>query len=81
MPVREAVRVVEVPAAEDMSDKTFCQHMNLRHAIEIGSPGLALKGPLRAGTLATLAAYRAFHARLHALAVPGQYDHEHCRPE
>jgi hypothetical protein len=71
---------VEVPHAEDMSDKTFCQHMNLRHASDMGGASLELHGSMRRGTNATLNAYRKFHERLHELSVPGQYDHYHWAP-
>lgn len=69
--------VVEVPHCEDMSDKTFCRHMNLRHEAEMGGASLELKGVMRSGTLATINAYRAFHERLHDIAAPGLHDHIH----
>jgi hypothetical protein len=68
---------VEVPHAEDMSDSTFCRHMNLRHEEEMGGASLEWKGPVGGGTLATLGAYRRFHERLHEIAVPGFHDHVH----
>jgi hypothetical protein len=58
-----------------MDDETMFMHLNARHLKDIGlrqkidyskvfMPGL-------------VAAHRAFHRRLHALARPGQYQHEH----
>lgn len=67
-----------------MTDETFCRHMNLRHSADLGGAVLEWEsdgGGAYAGTMATLSAYRAFHDRVHSLARPGQYDHEHCSPE
>jgi hypothetical protein len=77
---RERVPVagaVEVPHCEDMSDATFCRHMNLRHEDEMGGASLEWKGSMSAGTRTTLDAYRRFHERLHEIATPGFHDHVH----
>lgn len=82
--VRRIAVPVEVPAAVDMSDANFCRHMNLRHSRDMGGAVLEWEadgGGAYAGTSAALSAYRKFHDRLHSLATPGQYDHEHCPPE
>jgi hypothetical protein len=69
---------VEVPAAASMSDENFCRHMNLRHEKDMGGASLQMRGALKPGTSAAVATYRAFHDRLHALEIPGQYDHVHA---
>lgn len=81
--VSRVVVPLEVPASSDMSDANFCRHMNLRHSTDLGGAMLEWErsGPTFSGTLAALPAYRAFHDRCHALARPGQYDHQHCEPE
>jgi len=70
------IEVVLVPAADDMDDETMCKHINARHSEDhlttVAYMPLAL--PSYMGSV------RAFHARLHALATPGQYDHEHDEP-
>lgn len=71
--------VVLVPHASDMSDEIFIRHLMARHEDETVAE-LSLSGPLRCGTIAVMGAYRRFHERLHDLAVPGQYDHEHDEP-
>lgn len=69
--------VVLVPAIEDMDDDTFLKHLELRHAAEC-----KIEGKMhRHSMYAWVTLYRTFHARLHTLAVPGQYDHEHDDPE
>jgi hypothetical protein len=67
MPVEEQVLV---QSADEMSDATFCKHMNVRHPDNLG--GLAELWP----EPAVIKAWRAFHRRLHALS-PRGYDHEH----
>jgi hypothetical protein len=62
-----------------MSDETFVQHLMARHEDEVIAE-LDLEGALRCGTLAVLDAYRRFHERIHELATPDQYDHEHDYP-
>lgn len=66
--------VISVPSADDMDNETFLRHMDARHAHEV------LNGPLSVDPSpvdAWVSPYRAFHDNLHAIAVPGQYDHEH----
>lgn len=66
--------IVEVPSAEDMDDETFLLHLEKRHAEECRME----KTPVHRHAIeAWLPSYRAFHERLHGLATPGQYDHEH----
>lgn len=65
---------VIVPAAEEMDDETFLLHLEKRHAEECRFE----KTPVaRHAVKVWLPVYRAFHKRLHSLATPGQYDHEH----
>lgn len=65
---------VEVPSAESMDDETFLRHLEKRHADECQFEKLPIA---RRAMGAWIPNYRAFHARLHRLEVPGQYDHEH----
>lgn len=64
---------VEVPMTEELDDDTFLRHLELRHSAECGVeeslPRLAVE--------AWVGTYRAFHERLHRIAVPGQHDHVH----
>lgn len=70
----EPEEVVEVPNQDDMSDEIFLKHLEHRHAKECqmhdGKIG-------RQAMEAWIGSYRAFHERLHLIATPGQYDHEH----
>ena len=67
--------VVIVPSADDMGNETFLKHMDKRHA------DVVLNGPLWSDEITAydswVGPYRAFHDGLHAIAHPGQYDHEH----
>jgi hypothetical protein len=65
--------VVEVPDAEDMDDETFIKHIEHRHAEECKVEGFIARHAIDAW----IGPYRAFHDRLHSIAVPGQHDHEH----
>lgn len=65
---------VEVPAVVDMEDETFLKHLEHRHAHEVDFQG---GRAARMAVEAWVGVYRAFHDRLHRLATPGQYDHEH----
>lgn len=65
---------VVVPDAGDMDDETFIMHLEKRHARDCGFENSPIS---RRAMEAWLPVYRAFHERLHRLAVPGQYDHEH----
>jgi hypothetical protein len=63
-----------VPSIDDMDNETFLKHMDARHASDFRN------GPLSAHPDTAdewVGPYREFHERLHELAVPGQYDHEH----
>lgn len=66
--------MVEVPHPDDMDDETFLKHLEHRHAAEC----LFETTPVaRRAMGAWMSTYRAFHARLHKIAGPGQHDHEH----
>lgn len=65
--------IVEVPLAEDMDDETFLRHIETRHAKE----AKVEKYLHRHAIPAWIGVYRAFHERLHQIATPGQYDHDH----
>jgi hypothetical protein len=66
-------KTVIVPLAEDMPDEDFIKHIEHRHASECKVEGYIA----RQAVDAWIGTYRAFHERLHKLAVPGQYDHTH----
>lgn len=69
---------VIVPAEHDMDDETFLLHLEKRHAEECRFESTPVH---RHAVEAWLPVFRAFHARLHNLATPGQYDHEHEEEE
>lgn len=69
--------VVEVPDADDMDDETFLLHLEKRHGTEVHLPVPAESAMKNRAVEAWIGSYRSFHDRLHSLAVPGQYDHEH----
>lgn len=63
-----------VPASDEMDNDTFLRHMDKRHSHEV------LDGPLHPHPQhddVWVGPYRANHDRLHDLASPGEYDHEH----
>jgi len=63
-----------VVAAEGMDDETFCAHLNKRHLNDLGLSGIEHHEPTAPSYYASL---RAFHDRVHDIAVPGQHDHAH----
>lgn len=65
---------VLVPAADSMDDATFCAHLNRRHLGDLGLHRIQHRAETMPGYYGTL---RAYHARLHAMALRGTYDHEH----
>jgi hypothetical protein len=67
--------IVTVPSIDDMDDDTFCRHMDARHSESLSNAGPLSAHPDRAPEW--VLPYRAYHDRLHDIAVPGQYDHEH----
>lgn len=67
--------MVEVPHADDMDDETFIKHIEHRHAAECKIEETPMA---RRAVSAWIGSYRAFHARLHEISVPGQYAHEHA---
>lgn len=66
-------KVVRVPDADDMEDENFIRHLEKRHAAECKIEGYVA----RHNVDVWVGMYRSFHDRLHRLAIPGQYDHEH----
>jgi hypothetical protein len=64
---------VIVPLEEQMDDETFMLHLENRHAKECQIENYLS----RHSVPAWLGLYRAFHERLHRIAVPGQHDHVH----
>ena len=66
-------KLTTVPDIEVMTDEVFIKHMALRHADDVDS-GLAKHPHI---VEAWVTPYRAFHDKLHELATPGKYEHEH----
>lgn len=64
---------VEVPHPDRMDDETFIKHLEKRHAKECKIEGYVSRHNVRVW----INMYRIFHARLHRIATPGQYDHVH----
>lgn len=68
--------MIRVPAAENMTDDNFRQHLNLRHLPEGDWADLTeLQGG--AAFPKNRKAYQAYHIRLHEM---GEYEHEHKHP-
>lgn len=67
---------VVVPHQDDMDDETFMLHLEKRHAADTKVERLN-----RHAVPQWIGAYRAFHNRLHAIGLPGQYEHDHDQPE
>lgn len=65
---------IQVPCSASMDDETFLKHLEYRHAEECKFEDTPVA---RRAVDAWIGAYRAFHDRLHKIAVPGQYDHYH----
>ena len=70
---------VTVPHPEDMDDETFLKHIDKRHRQDTKHNGDNVLFPKSTWT-AWVPLYRSWHERLHAISIPGQYDHEHLRP-
>ena len=66
--------VIEVPHSDDMDDETLIKHIEHRHAQDYRVEGTSVS---RNAMEAWIAVWRAYHDRLHKIATPGQYDHEH----
>lgn len=62
---------VTVPHPDDMDDETFLKHMDHRHT----RPGF--RHEIRHITDEQIELWRKYHDRLHAIAVPNQFNHEH----
>lgn len=74
----QTMHMTTVPSADDMDDATFAKHMTHRHGESLGGlPFLHLTGK----SPSLVAAWRAFHRRLHNLAEPGRYEHTHLPGE
>lgn len=67
-------KIVRVPLAEDMEDEHFIRHIEKRHAAECKVENGEIA---RQAIDAWIGSYRAYHERLHKIAVPGQYNHVH----
>lgn len=65
---------VQVPPSSDMDDETFLKHLEYRHADQCK---FETSEVARRAVEQWIGAYRAYHDRLHKIAVPGQYDHYH----
>jgi hypothetical protein len=70
--VHDPENLVVVQDADEMDDLTFIKHMEHRHEADTGIESHHLHA-----MDAWVPAYRAFHERLHKIALPGQYDHIH----
>ena len=75
----EMRELVTVPHPEDMDDETFLKHIDKRHRQDTKHDGQNVLFPQSTWT-AWVPLYRTWHERLHAISIPGQYDHEHLRP-
>lgn len=71
--------IVTVPHPEDMDDETFLKHIDKRHRQDTKHDGQNVLFP-KSTWHAWVPLYRSWHERLHAISIPGQYDHEHLRP-
>ena len=71
--------VTIVPHPEDMDDETFLKHIDKRHRQDTKHNGQNVLFP-RSTWTAWAPLYRTWHERLHAIAHPFQYDHEHLPP-
>lgn len=68
-----SAEVVTVPNADDMDDETFLKHMDKRHTRQ------GFHFSTKHITDDQIELWRKYHDRLHEIAVPGQFDHEHLR--
>lgn len=64
-----------VPGCGEMDDEIMYKHLNARHKRDLGISTEMTYSPLYAEGL--VGAHRAFHRRVHEVAVPQQHDHEH----
>lgn len=71
-------KTVIVPDAIEMDDETFLKHIELRHAEECKIENGKVA---RRAVTAWIEPWRRYHERLHAIAAPRQYDHEHDNDE
>lgn len=67
------MKTTTVPDIEVMSDEIFIKHLAKRHAKDV-DPGLVDAHHIME---AWVNPYRAYHDKLHELATPGKYNHEH----
>lgn len=66
--------MARVVTADEMDDETFCKHVQNRHADDVALGHLQY---LKFSSEAFYASFRAYHARIHALGLPGQFEHRH----
>lgn len=64
-----------VPGMAEMDDETVYKHLSARHKSDLGIKSDMHYSPQATPALA--ATHRAFHRRIHEMATPGQYSHEH----
>lgn len=67
------MKTIKIPDIEVMDDETFIKHLGLRHADDVDG-GLTQHPHI---VEAWVNPYRAYHDKLHELATPGKYNHEH----
>jgi hypothetical protein len=65
--------IVVVPHHDDMDDETFILHLEKRHREECKVEGFMS----RYSVPKWIGNYRVYHDRLHDIATPDQYDHDH----
>lgn len=71
--------MLRIPHTDDMTDEIFLKHMDKRHSQDLPTSWHLLKiQHISDGWMLPL---RAFHSKMHELALPGQYDHEHRERE
>lgn len=66
--------ITEVVGADDMDDEVMFKHINARHTQDIGLSDIHYSELYSNSLIET---HRAFHRRVHELALDGQYDHYH----
>ncbi len=70
-------KLVEVPVSEEMDNETFLLHLEHRHRAEAKIEDYTKTH----GVESWIGVYRAFHDRLHRIAIPGQHDHVHTHED
>jgi hypothetical protein len=67
--------VISVVSADDMDAETLYKHLNARHLHDLGMNAEMYFSEEYSESL--IGSHRAFHARVHALALSGHHDHVH----